>query len=275
MASTGLRPGSTRLIERVSAARPVRTAAVSIVSYALAVHGAFAGQTTASSVPLPPVRPAELRPNQASQSQSAPAPSAAPAATAPVAPPLAPTEETAACDRLLASNTVKAERLPAVAEASGCNIAIPVKLSGILLADRTAVVLEPPVTVRCAMAGVVADWVRLDLTPLLASQGGLAKLSGLGGYACRTRDRIVGAKLSEHALGNAVDIGAFDLKTGKSVKVTEAAGYVSLFAAVKLTACARFATVLGPGADAYHKDHLHIDIEDRRHQRHLCQWQLP
>jgi len=41
---------------------------------------------------------------------------------------------------------------------------------------------------------------------------------------------------------------------------------------MKKTACLRFSTVLGPGADLYHEEHLHIDLAARRNGMHLCQW---
>lgn len=39
--------------------------------------------------------------------------------------------------------------------------------------------------------------------------GRVTRLQVAASYACRTRDYVVGAKLSEHAFGNAIDISAF------------------------------------------------------------------
>jgi hypothetical protein len=32
--------------------------------------------------------------------------------------------------------------------------------------------------------------------------------------------------------------------------------------------------VLGPGADASHKTHLHVDLQERRHGYKMCQWDV-
>ena len=55
----------------------------------------------------------------------------------------------------------------------------------------------------------------------------------------------------------------------------DAEGFVqAFFRVMKQTACLRFATVLGPGADADHAQHVHVDLEARRHGTHICQWNL-
>ena len=100
-------------------------------------------------------------------------------------------------------------------------------------------------------------------------------MSGLGGYECRGRNRVAGAKLSEHATGNAVDIQSFVFSDKNSATITDVAKDDALFAQVKLTTCARFTTVLGPGSDGYHEDNLHLDLEPRRNDKHFCRWQLP
>jgi hypothetical protein len=42
--------------------------------------------------------------------------------------------------------------------------------------------------------------------------------------------------------------------------------------AVRASACARFTTVLGPGSDAYHAGHIHLDLAVRRNGYRICQW---
>jgi len=39
-------------------------------------------------------------------------------------------------------------------------------------------------------------------------------------------------------------------------------------------ACARFTTVLGPGSDGYHEDHIHVDLMERHSGYRICQWDL-
>ena len=35
-------------------------------------------------------------------------------------------------------------------------------------------------------------------------------------------------------------------------------------------ACGRFSTVLGPAADSYHRDHIHLDIQARKSGNAFC-----
>ena len=38
--------------------------------------------------------------------------------------------------------------------------------------------------------------------------------------------------------------------------------------------CARFSTVLGPGSDGYHEDHIHLDLMERHNDYRICQWNV-
>ena len=38
--------------------------------------------------------------------------------------------------------------------------------------------------------------------------------------------------------------------------------------------CARFMTVLGPGSDWYHEDHIHLDLMERHNNYRICQWNV-
>ena len=40
------------------------------------------------------------------------------------------------------------------------------------------------------------------------------------------------------------------------------------------SACTRFPTVLGPGSDGYHEDHIHLDLMERRGNYRICQWNV-
>ncbi|MFD0463084.1 extensin family protein [Microvirga aerilata] len=42
-------------------------------------------------------------------------------------------------------------------------------------------------------------------------------------------------------------------------------------AAVQKAACPIFTTVLGPGSDAAHGDHLHLDLRQRKGDYRICQ----
>ena len=76
-------------------------------------------------------------------------------------------------------------------------------------------------------------------------------------YACRGRNNVKGARVSEHGRGNAIDIAALVFKDG-SVK-TVLTDYQSL-KQVHRAACGIFGTTLGPGSDGYHENHIHLDV---------------
>ena len=43
---------------------------------------------------------------------------------------------------------------------------------------------------------------------------------------------------------------------------------------IRASACARFSTVLGPGSDGYHEDHVHLDLAERHNDYRMCQWDV-
>jgi hypothetical protein len=215
--------------------------------------------------PLPPIRPPDL---------------AAPAQDVVNLQPT-PDDNDALREKALASHRIVGEGLAPIVGKNGCGIVAPLRVDAIVLAGDVKVALVPPVVMRAALASTLADWLRDDLAPALAGKGDrLAKIDGTGGYECRSRNSLAGTRLSEHATGNALDFEALVTERGKhfiiAASTSEANGDDrSFLAIVKKTACLRFATVLGPGADPYHAQHLHIDLAMRPHGAHLCQWNLP
>jgi hypothetical protein len=123
--------------------------------------------------------------------------------------------------------------------------------------------------VRCPLARTLTEWVREDAQPLAIKRLGsrIVRIDSMGGYSCR---RVVGNaasanKMSQHATGNAVDIGAFVLADGRRVSVKQ--GWSSadederkFLRDVRAAACKRFTTVLSPDYNAAHHDHLHFDM---------------
>jgi hypothetical protein len=149
--------------------------------------------------------------------------------------------------------------VPAVSGPDGCGIAQPVRLSG-----AAGLRLEPPVTVGCDAAKAVADWVERAVRPAARERLGAepVALRTFAGYACRTRNNRPGGKLSEHAKGRAVDIGGVRLADGREVMLLGnwRGGEGAFFRAIWRGACGPFGTVLGPDADRWHQDHLHLDV---------------
>jgi hypothetical protein len=117
--------------------------------------------------------------------------------------------------------------------------------------------------------------VRRDLAPAAAAMGApLNAIENYDSYDCRGRNRVTGAKLSEHGLANALDIRSVRLKDGRTVRPADSRAPKEFRVAMKTAACNRFTTVLGPGSDGYHEDHIHMDRAERRGGYRLCQWDL-
>jgi hypothetical protein len=237
-------------------------AKLGLVAVCLALGDVGLAAALPNEAPLPPRRPADLgTPPPASASPSGPADQA--------------------CAPLMASGHIIGQTMASVAGPGGCGIVSPVQIEAIVLADGSRVAVSPPAVMRCSLATSVADWVRDDLAPAVELNGDrLVKIDGVGAYECRSRDNIAGAKLSEHARGNAMDLHALVTQSGKTYAVKpsggpEPAGRDAVMAVMKATACSRFMTVLGPGSDSSHAEHLHVDLQERDGGFRLCQWNLP
>ena len=93
------------------------------------------------------------------------------------------------------------------------------------------------------------------------------------------RNRARSGKLSQHAFANAFDIAVFTLADGRSVSVAgdwpqpvnagkdgapvaqrASTPQARFLASAHGAACPLFTTVLGPDADADHRDHIHLDL---------------
>ena len=165
--------------------------------------------------------------------------------------------------------------LPARQESSECAADDLIRLDRVIMPDRSTVNFNPPPILSCPMAEAVSEWLRSDLGPLTVTLGApLAAVTDLDSYGCRPRNRVVGAKISEHGRGNAIDIGAVKLANGGVFSLTDPMTSKPFREAVRKSACARFTTVLGPGADAYHAGHIHLDLAIRSNGYRICQWDL-
>ena len=157
------------------------------------------------SVPLPPNRPRELRP-------VAPPAAAAtvPGAAVPKAPPAAATSQAGESACMRALRAVHGDRVK-VSEAKppadpGCQVVDPVVVSALSLrveGGAGQVAFDPPVTIGCAMARRVSEWLDTSVQPL--AQGHFERdVTGLrvgGGHECRRRNRSTAGPLSETRRG--------------------------------------------------------------------------
>jgi hypothetical protein len=150
-----------------------------------------------------------------------------------------------------------------------------VELDAVLLQNHSRVTVEPAAVLRCAMAESFAAWVRDEVSGRIAVLGAaLRGVQNYDSYECRSRNRLPGAKLSEHARGNAIDVRAFILADGRRIKLTDSTVAESLREELRDTACHRFTTVLGPGADSHHNGHIHLDNLERNHGYRICEWDV-
>ena len=183
-------------------------------------------------------------------------------------------EELAACYKALDSLGVAYAKKGTINDAGRCGIEAPVTVSGIL----PGVSLEPDGTMRCETALALAKWTKRVVVPSAEALGKGVRLTGLSqgsAYVCRHRDGDPERKISQHAFGNAVDIVTFrfDGHEPLSIAPRERTGRIDegFQRAVIGGACLYFTTVLGPRADAFHQDNLHLDIDARSHGFRLCQ----
>jgi hypothetical protein len=228
-----------------------RCLVLALAAIALGVSAASV-KAVADEPPLPPPRPPEL----GASGKARPEP-----------PPLAPKADAAStCLAKLVADGASAEAVtaPPPASGEGCGIDAPVRLSSIM-ADGGAVSLPDRPLVACEFATVLADYVRLIVAPLAHTtlDAKVAEIETGPGYDCRTQDRIAGARISAHAKGLAVDFVAITLVDKRRVLVERqtSADEASYFRAIRTAACGWFTTVLGPGADAFHANNMHLDIE--------------
>lgn len=151
-----------------------------------------------------------------------------------------------------------------------------VRLDAVVLPDGSRAAVTPPATLRCNMAEAVVRWLREDVAAAVLELGAaLRSIENYASYHCRGRNNIVGAQLSEHGKANALDIHSLRLGDGRRVGLTDPSVAKDFREKVKRTACNRFSTVLGPGSDGYHEDHVHVDLQERSHGQHgMCQWDV-
>jgi len=140
----------------------------------------------------------------------------------------------------------------------GCGVDKPVRVTSV-----AGVSLTRPATMDCVTAAALKSWVADGVKPTVGRLGGgVASVKVIADYACRTRNNRPGAKISEHGRGRAVDVAAINLKNGVALTVLDGwrdPAQGKLLRRMHAAACGPFGTVLGPGSDGFHKDHIHLD----------------
>ncbi|MEP7032007.1 MAG: extensin family protein, partial [Pseudolabrys sp.] len=140
-----------------------------------------------------------------------------------------------------------------------------VEIDAVLMPNKERIALRPAPVLRCELAEQLSTWVIGEAHPRITKAGmALKSVTIADDYDCRGRNRVRGAKMSEHGMGNAVDLYGFVLADKRVIKLTDKTVPKELRAGLRESACARFTTVLGPGSDGYHEEHIHFDLAARR-----------
>ncbi|MEP3046300.1 MAG: extensin family protein [Roseibium sp.] len=155
---------------------------------------------------------------------------------------------------------------PAIVGENGCGFERAVKMIGIENSSEDTVRFAGSVTISCEFAKTLTQWLVEDVIPASRTHldSELVEVATGPGYQCRRRNNKPDGKLSEHALGTAVDISNFKFASGDQVSIEGSWGKDTresrFLQAIHGAACKRFTTVLGPDADPNHKSHFHLDI---------------
>ncbi len=153
-----------------------------------------------------------------------------------------------------------------------CGIDYPIELSGL----SGNIQVKPATRLNCQVTLAFAKWVKYELAPSSRARywSGVQTIVPLGGYSCRRMNSSGRNPWSEHAKGNAIDVGKFVLKNGKQIDVRKPGFFAfrekGLLKAVRSDSCKYFHTVLGPGSDRHHNDHFHFDLRTRKSGYRHC-----
>jgi len=157
---------------------------------------------------------------------------------------------------------------------NGCGIAAPYRIEQIV----PGVSLSPASQLRCQTALALATWADEVVVPATSALPDNVRLKAINHgstYVCRRRNNLPTGKMSEHSIGNAIDIADFEFVGRKPIGISPRKGDGNIEEAfqraVRGGACLHFTTVLGPGANAAHADHLHLDIIKRKRGYRLCE----
>jgi hypothetical protein len=175
----------------------------------------------------------------------------------------------------LTAGLASAPSLPEFPGSGECTVEDMVRLEAIKLRDKGGVAVIPPATLRCSFAEAVVHWVRDGMALAVKSLGAAPKaIDNHAAFECRGRNRVVGAKMSEHGKGNALDLRSIRLSDGTIIGLADPKAPKELRESLRRSACEHFTTVLGPGSDGYHENHIHIDLAERRRGHRICQWDV-
>jgi hypothetical protein len=144
-------------------------------------------------------------------------------------------------------------------------------------ASAGPVEVSPPATLACPIVAALDQWIATAVQPAAMRwfRQPVVEIKQISAYSCRGMNGNPNAHISEHAFGNALDIAEFDLADGHVISVqygwrgtSEEQGFLH---DVQSAACDQFSTVLAPGANVYHYNHIHVDLMRRTSGRRICE----
>jgi Extensin-like protein C-terminus len=139
------------------------------------------------------------------------------------------------------------------------------------------VAVKPTATLACPIVSVLDHWLAESVQPAAMRWFGsrVVEIKQISAYSCRGMNGNSHAHISEHAFGNALDIAAFTLADGRRIVVEtgwkgmpEEQGFLR---DVQAAACQQFNTVLAPGSNVYHYNHIHVDLMRRARRPVICE----
>jgi hypothetical protein len=172
------------------------------------------------------------------------------------------------CERLLDDKDFEFKVLEPI-RAGPCGTPAPIQLKTVN--HEPKVTFHPPVTVTCPLASAVDRWMKEVVQPSAKAhlESNIVQVANVSGYQCRSRYNDSSQPISYHAFAQAIDIGEFITEKGEHITVLEhwpgTDKRAQFLRDIHDGACKIFGTVLGPEANAAHKNHFHLDMAKRRH----------
>jgi hypothetical protein len=137
--------------------------------------------------------------------------------------------------------------------------------------------IAPAATLACPLVAALDNWMANGVQPAARRWFGqpVVEIKQISAYSCRSMNNQRGAPISEHAFGNALDVAAFTLADGRKVTVRDGWHGTpeerAFLHDAHASACRTFATVLAPGSNAFHYDHMHVDLAHHASGRTICE----
>lgn len=153
-----------------------------------------------------------------------------------------------------------------------CGMLKPFRISALA---EGSVGLKSRALLACPMVSVLDQWLIEVVQPAARLYLGteLAEVN-LGSYSCRNVNNQWSGNKSEHSYGNAVDVMSFKFEDGRTLTVERgwrgASADQNFLREVFVGGCRMFSTVLAPGSDMFHYNHLHMDLGRHAGGRQIC-----